>query len=203
MIRQYAFRAFLSIMVVCTMIACDSSAESHAEEASSEASSTEPPQLDSLPKSNYIPIRDREFSSIDEVIVTLYEIISGPAGPRDWDKMRELCVPGADFCSFAPKEDGSKVFRKGDVESYIKNSGSFFMNSAFYETEIGRRMDRFGNVAQVFSAYQFTLEKGGEVKARGINSIQLIKDQGRWYIANVIWDSETESEKIPIEYLKG
>lgn len=203
MIKPFAFRVFLCFIMIGTMVACNSGSESSAEDASSETTSTEPPRLDSLPKSNYVPIRDREFSSIDEVIVTLYEIISGPAGPRDWDKMRELCVPGADFCSFATKEDGGKVFRKGDVESYIKNSGSFFMNSAFYETEIGRRMDRFGNVAHVFSAYQFTLEKGGEVKARGINSIQLIKDQGRWYIANVIWDSETESEKIPIEYLKG
>ncbi len=161
-----------------------------------------PAPLDSLPKSDYVPIHDRAFSSIDETIATLYEIISGPAGPRDWDKMRELCLPGADFSSFGKKEDGSKVFRKGTIDSYIQNSGPFFEGSAFYETEIGRKVDQFGHVAHVFSAYQFSLEKGGEIKARGINSIQLVKDQGRWYIANVIWDSETELEKIPIEYLR-
>jgi len=57
-------------------------------------------------------------------------------------------------------------------------------------------------VAHVFSAYQFSLEKGGEIKARGINSIQLVKNEGRWYIANVIWDTETDKEKIPLEYLR-
>ena len=106
------------------------------------------------------------------------------------------------FQLFGNNKEGVKVFRKGDVESYILNSGAFFEKSAFYETELGRRVNQFGNIAQVFSAYQFTLEKGGEVKARGINSIQLIKDQGRWWIANIHWDSETDSEKIPIEYLK-
>jgi hypothetical protein len=184
-------------------VACESSGESADSGAPKVAETTEGiPPLDSLPPSKYVPINDRAFSSIDEVIATLYEIISGPAGPRDWDKMRELCLPGADFSSFGKKEDGTKVFRKGTIDSYIQNSGSFFLQSAFFETEIGRRVDRFGHVAQVFSAYQSTFEKGGEVKARGINSIQLVRDQDRWFIANVIWDSESESEKIPIEYLR-
>lgn len=183
---------------------CGTSGDNAAGSDSQAAETTEGiPPLEDLPPSKYVPINDRAFTSIDEVIATLYEIISGPAGPRDWDKMRDLCLPGANFSSFAQQEDGTKVYRQGTIDSYIKNSGSFFLESAFYETEIGRRVDRFGKVAQVFSAYQSTFKKGGEVKARGINSIQLVKDQGRWYIANVIWDSETESEKIPIEYLKG
>lgn len=200
-------KIFLSLMVLSIlsfMMGCDPASEKNREPDNDDIGNTEGvPPLDSLPKSTYVPIHDRAFTSIDEVVVTLYEIISGPAGPRDWAKMRELCLPDADFSSFVQKEDGTKVFRSGNLEDYIKNSGSFFLQSAFYETEIGRRVDRFGHVAHVFSAYQSQLEKEGEVKARGINSIQLIRDQGRWFIANVIWDSETESEKIPIEYLKG
>ena len=183
------------------LFACQAE-KGNADESASTDSLSGPAPLENLPEVNEVPISERTFSSINETINTLYELISGPAGPRDWESMRKLCLPEADFSSFGRKEDGTKVFRKGNLESYIQNSGAFFENNAFYETEIGRHIDQFGHVAQVFSAYQFTLEKGGEVKARGINSIQLIRENGRWFIANIIWDSETDSEKIPIEYLR-
>jgi hypothetical protein len=40
--------------------------------------------------------RASDVKSMDAIIAALYEVISGPAGQqRDWDRMRNLFVPGA------------------------------------------------------------------------------------------------------------
>jgi hypothetical protein len=36
---------------------------------------------------------------------------------------------------------------------------------------------------------------------RGINSIQLLYEGGRWQVASVIWDIEGEGNPIPVQYL--
>ena len=47
----------------------------------------------------------------------------------------------------------------------------------FYEVETERRVVRFGNVAQVFSAYEArTAPEGGELIKRGMNCAHLFND---------------------------
>lgn len=39
--------------------------------------------------------------------------------------------------------------------------------------------------------------------ARGINSIQLMKDGNRWWVVTIFWDSERPGNEIPAKYLEG
>src|SRR5437868_12309613 len=34
-----------------------------------------------------------DVASMDSIVAALYDVISGPAGKRDWDRMRSLFVP--------------------------------------------------------------------------------------------------------------
>jgi hypothetical protein len=54
----------------------------------------------------------------------------------------------------------------------------------------------------VFSAYEtrFTAPNG-PVGERGINSIQLLRHEDRWWITNLVFDTETASNPIPPRYL--
>ena len=36
---------------------------------------------------------------------------------------------------------------------------------------------------------------------RGINSIQLVREGGRWYVLQVLWEQEADAGPIPAEYL--
>ncbi len=76
-------------------------------------------------------------------------------------------------------------------------------SSAFFEKEVARRLDCFGNVCQVFSTYE-ARRSLSEEKAfvRGINSIQLLNDGQRWWVASIVWDTERENNPIPPEYQK-
>ena len=62
-------------------------------------------------------------------------------------------------------------------------------------------LERFGNVAHVFSSYESF--RRGETKpfTRGINSIQLVWDGRRWWVLSIFWDSERPDQPIPAEFV--
>lgn len=141
-----------------------------------------------------------DVKSIDGIIHAMYDVISGEPGPRNWERLRSLCLPSAQMNAVASRNGKSKFFQ-GTVEKYIANNGPYFMKNAFYEKEIHRVTDRFGNIAQVFSTYESRNVKGGEPFERGINSIQLVFESNRWWVVNVLWCGETKESPLPAQYL--
>jgi len=135
--------------------------------------------------------------SIDTVIKALYETISGPAGPRDWDRERHLCAPGARLMPTRPRDDGSHSVQVFDTEGYIASRSQFFQENAFYEIEVSRREERFGNIAHAWSAYEGRRTPDGEVVLRGVNSIQLYHDGDRWWVLSVLWENEKSEIPLP------
>ena len=72
---------------------------------------------------------------------------------------------------------------------------------AFYESEIHRVTETFGNITHVWSTYESRDQLIGPVTGRGINSIQLYYDRERWWILNWTYDSERTGNPIPEKYL--
>jgi len=141
---------------------------------------------------------------MDAIIAALYDVISGPAGKkRDWDRMRSLFIPGARLIPSGPRPGGSHGARVVTVEDYITRSAPMMEAQGFFETEIARKTDTFGNIAHVFSTYD-SRHKADDAKpfARGINSIQLLNDGKRWWIVTVFWQGEDEKNPLPEKYLK-
>ena len=89
-------------------------------------------------------------------------------------------------------------FRKAAAERKEKGTPA----TGFYEREIARRTDCFGNVCHVFSTYE-SRHSPADAKPfeRGVNSIQLLRDGSRWWIASVAWDAERPDNPLPTEYL--
>ena len=70
------------------------------------------------------------------------------------------------------------------------------------EKELARNVDVFGKIAHVLSTFELTMVgKDGKMVRRGINSIQLLKLDGRWLILSLIWDRESDVLKLPSKYL--
>lgn len=141
---------------------------------------------------------------IDTLIKALYETICGPAGQeRQWDRLRGLFFPRAHMVRTIVSEDGTPQVLVMDLSSYIATTTPFFQDRGFFEWEVARRTDRFGNVAHVFSTYEarYDLHDPAPFK-RGINSIQLFYDGQRWWIVNMLWDNEREDNPLPEKYLK-
>jgi hypothetical protein len=148
--------------------------------------------------------KEADGASVDSTIAALYEVISGPAGaPRNWNRMRALFAPDAKLMVIQPGRDGGYGLRTMTVEDYISRNMSAFNTSGFYEREIARTTDAFGQLVHVFSTYEL-LRSPNDPKPfmRGINSIQLAFDGKRWWIANLVWRAEDAGLALPERYLQ-
>lgn len=137
---------------------------------------------------------------IDTLIRAVYTCISGAAGaPRDWDRFRALHRPDARSLRTVIGTDGVPRAESFGVEEYIANVTPFFAQNAFFEVETAQRVERFGQVAHVWSRYEARSEPdGGTLLKRGANSIQLFNDGARWWIVSTIWDNERDGLRFDL-----
>ncbi|MEZ4458017.1 MAG: hypothetical protein R2882_15945 [Gemmatimonadales bacterium] len=145
-----------------------------------------------------------DVGSIDAIIAALYDVISGPAGQaQDWDRFKSLFAPGARLIPTGRDPAGKGRLLVWSPEEYAERAGANLEKNGFFEREIGRAMERYGNIVQVFSAYDSKRTAQDEKPfARGINSIQLFNDGSRWFVVTIFWESETPANPIPAQYLK-
>jgi hypothetical protein len=151
-----------------------------------------------------IPVNPDDVRSVDAIVASLYDVVSGPAGEkRNWPRMRTLFAPHAKMIPTGRKADSTGVKRVLSVEEYITSSGAFLEKNGFFEKEIVRKTEQYGNIVQVFSTYE-SRHKAGDEKPfmRGINSIQLWFDGKRWWIINIMWENESKDVPIPTKYLR-
>ncbi|NND61824.1 MAG: hypothetical protein HKN48_01385 [Flavobacteriaceae bacterium] len=141
--------------------------------------------------------------TLDSTITTLYDVISGEKGePRNWELFKFLFKPEAKLIPSGKRKDGTIGLRYMSPTDYIASSGQWLVENGFFEVELNREIDTFGNITQVFSTYEsFRSKKDKEPFMRGINSIQLLYDGERWWIINIYWTQETVENPIPEAYL--
>jgi len=156
-----------------------------------------------LPLAAQGPVADtNDVRSIDAILHALYDVISGPAGPRNWDRFRSLFWPGARLIPTGVRPDSGPRATVLDPEGYAARAGPRFLQNGFFEREASRRLERFGNIAHAFSTYESRHAAADSLPfARGINSIQLFFDGRRWWVVTVFWDAERPGLTIPPEYL--
>ena len=146
--------------------------------------------------------------SVDSIVAALYGSVShAPDASPDFERMRAIFlyvgmlvapvrpgqeITGSDVDGFSSRYEKSAAARKEKSEP----------GQGFFEREIARKADCFGNVCQVFSTYE-SRHTASDAKPfeRGVNSIQLVNDGKRWWIASAAWDTEKPDKPIPPQYL--
>jgi len=151
---------------------------------------------------------DADGASVDAIVAALYASVShDSAGEPNWPRMRDIFLPVGMLVP--PKNPKSDLFTVLDVDGFeqrvkegmaaAKQKGD---PTSFFEREIARKTDCFGNICQVFSTYESRRAPSDEKPfVRGINSIQLVNDGRRWWIASVVWDTERADNPIPAQNL--
>ena len=74
--------------------------------------------------------------------------------------------------------------------------------NGFFERGIANRIEEFGNLVHVWSTYESRHAMTDSAPfARGINSIQIVHAQGRFWLASITWDDERPGLTLPEKYL--
>jgi hypothetical protein len=133
-----------------------------------------------------------DLAEIGAAVDEMYATISGPKGPRDWSRQARSFHPQARQIRTWVEPDGRPGMKMMSLEDYARDTSPYFAANDFYEVEIGRRVDLFGNIAHVWSAYEARQSPDDDQpERRGINSIQLFRDPDQgWRIVAMIWDNE-------------
>src|SRR5215472_10930208 len=101
-----------------------------------------PPDTPAVPSA-----KPDDVKSIDAIIAATYDVISGPAGDRDWDRFRSLFIPEARLIPVgAAPNGGAERYRLLSVEEYVNRAGGNFKQNGFFENEVSRKQEQFGQI---------------------------------------------------------
>ena len=126
---------------------------------------------------------DPDRAGIEAAVLETYNAISGPAGTRDWAHLSSLFAPGARLM----------VMRKNGVgvmtpDEYVARVKPYFEKNGFFETPASNRIEHFRDIAHVFSVYESRhAATDREPFARGTNSFQLVRVDGKWLVQSILW----------------
>jgi len=136
--------------------------------------------------------------SLSSVIDVMYAMVSGPAGPRDWSLQERVFHPEARQIRTGVGADGRAWLKIMSLDDYAADTSAFFAANDFFEVEVARRVQQFGNIAHAWSVYEARKAPDDATpERRGINSIQLFRnDAGHWQITSMIWDNERPGVEV-------
>jgi hypothetical protein len=141
--------------------------------------------------------------SIERIVAAYYDAVSGPAGEeRDWNRFRSLFLPEARLMTARVMVDGSKIITL-TPDQFIELNATYFERGGYFERQIHSRIDAFGAIAHVTSTYE-SRRRAEEAApySRGVNSMHLLFDGSRWWIAGILWDYERPDDNpLPPEFL--
>jgi hypothetical protein len=137
-----------------------------------------------------------DVATIDALIEAYYESVSGHPGSRDGERMLSLFIEGGKI----------SVGLAGDVpthelaENYLRTERFLKLTEDFFERELARETQRFGNMANVISSYGISgAIENTNYTARGVTVFQLLRHNDRWWILSTMWQRESPEFPLPAE----
>ena len=131
----------------------------------------------------------KDVASVDAIINAYYDVVSG-SSKEPWEFERDKYIHSKNAVITRLDQNGKAESHPLEAE-YIPIGLS--PKEDFYEKELKRMVSKYGNVAQVWSAFEIRTDPKIESNIKGLNSIQLHYENGRWWIDS--WTCEMESEK--------
>jgi hypothetical protein len=116
-------------------------------------------------------------------------------GPADKDRacMKALLIPEARLMFLSLGADGTPAYTLETLDDWIARVNARG-HAMLEEKQLKFHIERYGNLAHLWSSY--ALHSDGKQVARGINSIQAIKEAGGWRVTSIV--VQAESAKVPL-----
>ena len=145
-----------------------------------------------------------DVSTVDGVVAALYQAVSfAPGSEPDWATLRTLLLPNAVIAQPVRASDEVELL---SVDAFIgrfkEDLATFKMrDTGFWETVARVETTTFGRIAQSFVVFEpRTDPSSAEPAGRGVDSIELIRTGGRWWIAAITTEHERPGRAIPTTF---
>lgn len=153
--------------------------------------------------SENIVIKNEDSNSLQNIIDSYYNCISGPIGEvRDFERLKSLFHPQARLIySYWDEDINDAKLMIFTPDEFIPKL-DYLDKKGFYEYEVSNKIHSFGSVHQVFSTYEFRTEDKS-ISGRGITSYEVFFDGTRYWIMSMFWTMENDKYQIPKQYLEN
>lgn len=128
--------------------------------ASAQNPAAQPSPASPKPSAPSSTARPGDVDSIDHIVAAVYDVISGPAGPRDWDRFRSFFYPGARMIPSRRDDKGAVTARVSSPDEYATRAQDFFSKEGFFENSVANRVEEWDHIAHVWSTYESRHAKG-------------------------------------------
>lgn len=140
---------------------------------------------------------ETKYKTIDSVITELLDQITIENGEKiDSAVVRQLFHSKA-LLTVADSTEAESI----SIDDFLVLLKDPYYEEGYVETEIHKVVDEYNGIAQVFQNFYGKDSEG--IEEKGINSYQLTKYRGRWWIVSLLWTMESYSKPIPNKYGGG
>lgn len=140
---------------------------------------------------------EEDVSSIDAIVDAYYDVISGPVGHQyDAARDRSLHAPDALITRITPAGELQRHDMTTEQQALTEP-----YKQGLFEVELGRIVQKYGDLAQVWSTFEIRETPNGPAVSRGVTSMSLYHRDSRWWIGT--WSTQSEGdEPLPEKYLR-
>ena len=139
--------------------------------------------------------------SPETIVKEVFAQVSTEPGEKiDLEAFANLFLPNARFTVLYQDDSFPEPYETVTLEEFKELLTDEYYQKGFTQYELGKRVDKYNGIAQVFQSYEGKDSDGYE--ERGIASYQLIYLKDRWWILSVLWTGDSNGVEIPKKYLR-
>ena len=154
--------------------------------------------------SSSVPAQTKDWAatptSPQTIVSEFFAAGSGPAGPRDFNRMRSLFAPNARVITIRRSQAGPATHNSRSIDQYIEESRQYLAENGNFESVRKQWVEQYANLAHVFCSFEARKSPNEDVFYRGVGSFQLMWDGSRWWILTAYWQGERPGEPLPARY---
>ncbi len=141
------------------------------------------------------------FATAPGLVAALYDEVTFPAGAApDWDRVRSMFLDQAVIVLRTSREDTTVFSVDGFVEDFVAFiERANVQATGFTETILRTKPLVFGDIAHVLVLYEASLPGSPGPPQQGVDSFQLVRRGGRWWIASVVNEIPAPDRPLPAE----
>ncbi len=147
------------------------------------------------------PPGDTVTASAEATVRALYRLISFRPGERiDTAALRRLFLPQAVLAL----RSSPTAFAVWTVDSFVvafarADTSATLSRTGFHETVVRLHATPFRDIAHVFVLFEAQVNDASRPARRGVDSFELVRREGRWWIVGVTNDVLVPDARVPAE----
>jgi len=145
------------------------------------------------------PPADPRYATAEAVVKELYKLVCvAPGQKTDWEQVRALYIPEAVIVLRTSKTENTVFSVQGWIDDFAAwDEKANVIERGFEEKIVAMKTTEFRDIAHILVRYEARITSSDKPPTVGVDSIELIRKDGRWWIAAITNDLPTPEHPVP------